>query len=175
MTRFQLFYGVGFYGGNGPEVNETYDNAGYGSGGISWLQHTAFNQTNLIENFQQLNPYLSKRELNRKIHLRSSRLDNRIHSNPNHRINRSKDRCFFILSTIFPLGNVPMNTNFNSFPPNQNFSLFNPNSQLQQTAKQFPTMNFNPTFPVQQSFAPFGSNGGVGILVERRDNDFFLC
>lgn len=59
--RSQVFYGIGFYGGNGPELNETTDNSGYGSGGISWLQHTSFNQTNLFDSSAQMNPYLSKR------------------------------------------------------------------------------------------------------------------
>ncbi|CAF4706187.1 unnamed protein product, partial [Rotaria magnacalcarata] len=26
---FQVFYGLGFYGGTGPHVNDSYDNAGY--------------------------------------------------------------------------------------------------------------------------------------------------
>lgn len=49
MFCFEVFYGLGFYGGTGPHVNESYDNAGYGQGGISWLTHTSFNQTNLFD------------------------------------------------------------------------------------------------------------------------------
>jgi hypothetical protein len=60
---FQVFYSVGFYGGIGPQVNETFDNAGYGSGGISWLTHTSFNQTNLFGNPVPLNPNLSIKKL----------------------------------------------------------------------------------------------------------------
>ncbi|CAF4046657.1 unnamed protein product [Adineta steineri] len=55
---FQVFYGYGFYGGTGPQVNETFDNAGYGSGGISWLTHTSLNQTNVFENNIPMNPFI---------------------------------------------------------------------------------------------------------------------
>jgi hypothetical protein len=48
---------LGFHGGPGPYVNETVDNAGYGSGGISWLTHTSFNQSNLFDNNAPVNPY----------------------------------------------------------------------------------------------------------------------
>ncbi len=52
-----MFFGLGFYGGTGPEVNETYDNAGYGLGGISWLTQTSINQTNLFDNNPPKNSY----------------------------------------------------------------------------------------------------------------------
>ncbi len=54
----KVFYGLGFYGGAGPEDNETYDNAGYGSGGISWLTQTSLNQTTSYENNAPWNPNL---------------------------------------------------------------------------------------------------------------------
>ncbi len=53
----QVFYGIGFYGGTGPPVNDSYDNAGYGTGGISWLTQTSFNQTNLLEDNPPFNSY----------------------------------------------------------------------------------------------------------------------
>jgi hypothetical protein len=44
-------------------VNETYENAGYGTGGISWLTHTSFNQTNLLENNAPMNPFIGTCEV----------------------------------------------------------------------------------------------------------------
>ena len=52
----KVFYGLGFYGGIGPHVNDSYDNAGYGQGGISWLTHTSLNRTNLFDNDIAPNP-----------------------------------------------------------------------------------------------------------------------
>lgn len=54
--HLKVFYGTGFYGGTGSHVNDSYDNAGYGLGGISWLTHTSVNQTNLFENNAPSNP-----------------------------------------------------------------------------------------------------------------------
>lgn len=58
----KVFVGLGFHGGLGPQVNETYDNAGYGVGGISWLTHTSINRTNLFDNNQRRNSYPRKRK-----------------------------------------------------------------------------------------------------------------
>jgi hypothetical protein len=50
MSIFELYYGLGFYGGNGPLMNQTSENVGYGQDGVSWLTHKSFNQTNVFDN-----------------------------------------------------------------------------------------------------------------------------
>lgn len=59
----QVYYGLGFDAGNDPHVNDTFENAGYGSGGISWLTHKSFNQTNLFSNPKHTSPFAGRSEV----------------------------------------------------------------------------------------------------------------
>ena len=65
----KVFVGLGFYGGVGPEDNDTSYNAGYGSGGISWLTQTSINQSSLYENNAPWNPTLRMKQLDRSFRL----------------------------------------------------------------------------------------------------------
>lgn len=47
-------------------MNDSYDNAGYGTGGISWLTHTSLNRTNAFGNDLPLNPYLGMKTIQKK-------------------------------------------------------------------------------------------------------------
>ncbi|CAF3692677.1 unnamed protein product [Rotaria sordida] len=115
---FQVFYGVGFYGGTGPHTNDTHENAGYGTGGISWLTHTSFNQTNLFENNVPLkSPHnINNNNYNQKQNYfpnQGSLLPN----NPN------------VNSPYLPNPNIP-NMNYIPYIPQPNFGPMGPSGSI---------------------------------------------
>ena len=60
-SSFQLFYGVGFYGGTGPYINIGNGNTGISPNGIPWPAQTSLNVTNTFDTAVPLNPYLGMR------------------------------------------------------------------------------------------------------------------
>ncbi|CAF0830929.1 unnamed protein product [Didymodactylos carnosus] len=141
---FQVFYGTGFYGGSGPHLdNKT--NVGYASRGISWLTHSAFNQSNYKNN------------------------------NPNYMYNTPQVRNWnnpinYNRNYVVAQGPRASN-NRNLFPPNlMNYytNVFNPNTnaQLQNTyVGGGPMMNKNYN-PVVQA--------GIGVQKPTINNAFIL-
>lgn len=71
----KVFVGIGFYGGLGPQVNETYENAGYGAGGISWLGQTQLNRTNTLEINQRRNSYSNWNSLQGRVEEKTMNFD----------------------------------------------------------------------------------------------------
>ncbi|CAF3799049.1 unnamed protein product [Rotaria sp. Silwood1] len=142
---FQVFYGLGFYGGTGPHVNESYDNAGYGLGGISWLTHTSLNQTNLLENNIPIKPpFMNNYNQQQNFFSRQS---SSLPNSPN----------------LFPQ-NLTNNYN-NAFNPSINTQYFqNP---------PISNMNFNP-YIQPPNYGQTGPGGNVGVLRPTINNAFIL-
>ncbi|CAF1590334.1 unnamed protein product, partial [Adineta ricciae] len=152
---FQVFYGVGFYGGTGPYINVSYDNTGYGQGGGPGSPGAAINITNTFQSSLPLNPYLV----------------NTNNYNPN-----QQSQTYVVAQGSASSGNP------NLFPPNlTNYytNVFNPNvnTQFLQNANP-PTSNFNPNFqqPQQQQQQYFGpiNYPGIGIPRPTINNAFVL-
>ncbi|CAF1492495.1 unnamed protein product, partial [Adineta steineri] len=190
---FQVFYGYGFYGGTGPQVNETFDNAGYGSGGISWLTHTSLNQTNVFENNIPMNPFILD-NYDRSVKYgagqgntlpRNPNLTNYYGNNFNPNLNRQKRQTpnmNFIPNLQQQQQNyghvkygagqgntLPRNPNLTNYYGNN----FNPN--LNRQKRQTPNMNFIPNLQQQQqNYGQLGPNGGIGVLRPTINNAFVL-
>ncbi|CAF4181530.1 unnamed protein product [Rotaria sp. Silwood2] len=142
---FQVFFGLGFYGGTGPHVNESYDNAGYGLGGISWLTHTSLNQTNLFENSMLPRPPIVN-NYNQKQNYFASQ-GNSLPNSPN----------------LFPQN---LTNNFNP--------IFNPNVNTQYLQNpSVPYMNYNP-YIQQPNYGQMGPSGNIGVLRPTINNAFIL-
>ncbi|CAF4797579.1 unnamed protein product [Rotaria sp. Silwood1] len=146
---FQVFYGVGFYGGIGPYINVNPDNTGYNSAGIPWLPRTP-NTTKTFDNVAPLNPYLV----------------NMNNYNPNQPTQ----------TYVVAQGSLS-SSNPNLFPQNlTNYytNVFNPNvnTQFLQNINP-PPANFNPNIQQQPGFMPVGS-GGMGIQRPTINNAFIL-
>ncbi|CAF4526966.1 unnamed protein product, partial [Rotaria magnacalcarata] len=131
-----VFYGLGFYGGTGPHVNDSYDNAGYGQGGISWLTHTSLNRTNF--------------------------LDNDLAPKPNFGNNYNQQQNYFSPQSRFVPNNQnlfpPNLTNFYGNPMNPP----NTNGQYVQNPTM-PNMNYNSYFK-QANFPAIGPGANIGVL-----------
>ncbi|CAF0877364.1 unnamed protein product [Adineta ricciae] len=151
---FQVYYGVGFYGGTGPQINETFDNAGYGAGGISWLTHTSFNQTNRFENNIPMNPFIVDNFNRNQQHL--SGQGNAI---PAHR-NQFRPNMTNYFGNVFN-PNVNVQSRQGLIMPNMNMY---PNYQQQQ---QQP-------LPPPQGYGQFPTNTGIGVLRPTINNAFLL-
>ncbi|CAF3466569.1 unnamed protein product [Rotaria socialis] len=143
---FQVFYGLGFYGGIGAHVNDSYDNAGYGQGGISWLTHTSLNRTNFLDNDLALKPNFG--------------------NNYNQKQNYFSPQSSFVPNNqnLFP----PNLTNFYGNPMNPP----NTNGQYIQNPTM-PNMNYNSYFK-QANFAPMGPGANIGLLRPTINNAFIL-
>ncbi|CAF2156365.1 unnamed protein product, partial [Rotaria magnacalcarata] len=143
---FQVFYGLGFYGGTGPHVNDSYDNAGYGQGGISWLTHTSLNRTNF--------------------------LDNDLAPKPNFGNNYNQQQNYFSPQSRFVPNNQnlfpPNLTNFYGNPMNPP----NTNGQYVQNPTM-PNMNYNSYFK-QANFPAIGPGANIGVLRPTINNAFIL-
>ncbi|UJR14861.1 hypothetical protein I4U23_001846 [Adineta vaga] len=151
-SPFQVFYGVGFYGGTGPYINVSFDNTGYGQNGMSWSGSSALNITNTFQNSVPLNPYLV----------------NTNNYNPN-----QHTQSYVVAQGSASSGNP------NLFPQNlTNYytNVFNPNvnTQFLQNANP-PTTNFNPNFQQQQQqFNGQVNYAGIGIPRPTINNAFVL-
>ncbi|CAF0817027.1 unnamed protein product [Adineta steineri] len=150
---FQVFYGLGFYGGTGPYINVSYDNSGYSSSGIPWSAQTSLNLTNRFDNSVPLSPYLG---------------------NTNNYSPNQQTQNYVVAQGSASSGNP------NLFPQNlTNYytNVFNPNvnTQFLQNANP-PNTNINPNLQQQQQQQLYaqGNYAGIGILRPTINSAFIL-
>ncbi|CAM2714920.1 unnamed protein product [Rotaria socialis] len=151
---FQVFYGIGFYGGTGPYINVSYDNTGYNTGGVPWLPRPT--HAAKFDNLTPLNPYLVN-------------LNNYNPSQPTQ-------------NYVVAQGSAS-SSNPNLFPKNlTNYyaNVFNPNvnTQFLQNINPPPNNNNNnnnnPNVPQQPGFGLQGGFAGIGIPRPTINNAFIL-